>query len=91
MKKFETDEEAFELDKSTPYGLAAGIWTNDAGRAHRLSRRLNAGTVCINMYRMVSPMSPFGGFKSSGFGKENGLDSLNDYTRVKSVWLNTDG
>jgi (Z)-2-((N-methylformamido)methylene)-5-hydroxybutyrolactone dehydrogenase len=86
--RFESDEEAVRIANDTPYGLAAGVWTRDLARAHTVARNLDAGTVWINTYRSLSPLSPFGGFKDSGFGKENGTEVIHEYTRVKSVWVN---
>ncbi|MEA2333308.1 MAG: (Z)-2-((N-methylformamido)methylene)-5-hydroxybutyrolactone dehydrogenase [Thermoleophilaceae bacterium] len=86
--RFEDDEEAVRIANDTPYGLAAGVWTKDLARAHTVASRLDAGTVWINTYRSLSPLSPFGGFKDSGIGKENGTDVIHEYTRVKSVWVN---
>jgi aldehyde dehydrogenase (NAD+) len=68
--------------------LAAGVWTNNLQRAHRFAERIDAGTVWINTYRHLSPLSPFGGVKDSGIGKENGTEVIREYTRVKSVWIN---
>jgi aldehyde dehydrogenase (NAD+) len=89
LMRFADEEEAIRLANDTSYGLAAGIWTRDLGRAHRVAARLDAGTVWINTYRSLSPQSPFGGFKGSGIGKENGFEVIHEYTRVKSVWVNT--
>lgn len=86
---FEDEEEVVRLANDTQYGLAAGVWTRDLARAHRVASRIEAGTVWINTYRSMSPMSPLGGFKQSGIGKENGLEVMNEYTRTKSVWVNT--
>jgi len=83
---FDTDEEAVELANATAYGLAAGVWTRDFARAHTVARALQAGTVWINMYRSMAPQSPFGGFKSSGFGRVNGLEGFDPYLQTKSVW-----
>lgn len=86
---FETEEEALRLANATPYGLASGVFTQNLSRAHRLTRDIRAGVVWINTYRAVSPMAPFGGFGLSGSGREGGLESILDYTRVKTVWLRT--
>jgi aldehyde dehydrogenase (NAD+) len=86
--RFEDDDEAVRIANDTPYGLAAGVWTRDIARAHTVASRLDAGTVWINTYRSLSPTSPFGGFKDSGIGKENGVEAIHEYTRVKSVWVN---
>lgn len=85
---FQDEDEAIRLANDTNYGLAAGIWTRDLGRAHRVAHRLDAGIVWINTYRAISPTSPFGGFKQSGVGKEDGIEAVHEYTRVKSVWVN---
>jgi acyl-CoA reductase-like NAD-dependent aldehyde dehydrogenase len=71
----------------SPYGLAAGIWTRDVGKAHRVARALKAGTVWINCYGLYSAAVPFGGTKQSGFGRELGEEGLRSYTRTKSVWV----
>ncbi|HVJ40552.1 MAG TPA: aldehyde dehydrogenase [Dongiaceae bacterium] len=87
--RFKTEAEAVVLANETEFGLAAGIFSRDAARSLRVMRQLRAGIVWINTYRAVSPMAPFGGYKSSGAGREAGMESLLDYTRVKTVWLNT--
>jgi acyl-CoA reductase-like NAD-dependent aldehyde dehydrogenase len=84
---FETLEEVAARANDTPYGLAAGIWTRDIGRAHKLAGLLRAGTVWINCYSQFDPASPFGGYKQSGFGREMGHEALELYTNVKSVWV----
>jgi aldehyde dehydrogenase (NAD+) len=72
------------------YGLASGVWTRDVKKAHTVSRRLKAGTVWINTYNYFDPGMPFGGYKGSGFGRDLGAACLNEYTQLKSVWLNLD-
>jgi len=87
--KFRDEAQAVELANAVQFGLASGVWTRDLARAHRMAASIDAGTVWINTYRAMSPMSPLGGFKQSGLGKENGLEVMREYTRVKSVWVNT--
>lgn len=87
----ESEEEIIRQANDTPYGLAAGIWTRDLQRAHRVAHALKAGTVWINSYRTLSFNTPFGGYKMSGVGRENGLESLKEYTQVKSVWVELSG
>jgi (Z)-2-((N-methylformamido)methylene)-5-hydroxybutyrolactone dehydrogenase len=87
--KFRDEAQAVELANAVQFGLASGVWTRDLARAHRMAAAIDAGTVWINTYRAMSPMSPLGGFKMSGMGKENGLEVMREYTRVKSVWVNT--
>lgn len=86
---FDTEEEAVAKANDTPFGLASGVFTTHLARAHRMTARLRAGIVWVNTYRAVSPMVPFGGFGQSGLGREAGMDSIRDYTRTKSVWINT--
>jgi aldehyde dehydrogenase (NAD+) len=87
--RFKDDEEAVEIANDVLYGLAAGVWTENMRRAIRMSERLEAGTVWVNMYRAVSYMSPFGGYKFSGLGRENGQEAIRAYMQTKSVWINT--
>jgi acyl-CoA reductase-like NAD-dependent aldehyde dehydrogenase len=87
--KFRDEEEAIAIANDVRFGLGSGVWTNDIGRAHRMAERIEAGTVWVNCYRAVSFMSPFGGYKDSGFGRENGADAIREYLQVKSVWINT--
>jgi aldehyde dehydrogenase (NAD+) len=87
---FEDEDDAVRLANDTDFGLAAGVWTTSLARAHRMAARLDAGTVWVNTYRAMSPMSPRQGFKNSGVGVEHGTETIRDYTRLKSVWINTD-
>ena len=89
VQRFNDEAEAVALANQSRFGLAAGVWTQNLGRAHRVASGLNAGTVWINAYRTTSPLSPLGGFSASGFGKENGVAVMGEYTRLKSVWVNT--
>mgnify|MGYP002512842166 CR=1 FL=1 len=86
---FDTEEEVLRLANDTEYGLAAGVWTSNLQRAMRMSQKLDAGTIWLNTYRAMSPMSPRQGLKNSGVGIEHGLESISEYTRLKSVWINT--
>jgi aldehyde dehydrogenase (NAD+)/betaine-aldehyde dehydrogenase len=86
---FDGEEEAVALANDTRYGLAAGVFTRDLTRAHRMIRRIRAGIVWVNTYRAVSPIAPFGGFGLSGLGREGGAASIRDYTRSKAVWIRT--
>ena len=71
----------------TTYGLAAAVWTRDLSRAHKVARSLKAGTIWVNTYGQIDPMSPFGGYKQSGFGRELGKHALELYTQIKSVYI----
>jgi aldehyde dehydrogenase (NAD+) len=84
---FDDEQEAVALANDSPYGLAAGVWTGDVKRAHRVTRLLDAGTVWVNMYRTASPAVPVGGSGLSGYGRENGVQAIEAYTRTKSVWV----
>ena len=84
---FDDEEEAVAIANDSPYGLAAGVWTQDVGRALRMSERLEAGTVWVNTYRAVSYMAPFGGMKRSGIGRESGQEAMGEYLQTKSVWI----
>jgi aldehyde dehydrogenase (NAD+) len=85
---FESDEEAVAIANDSPYGLAAGLWTQDLRRAYRAARRLRVGTVWINAYRVVSHEVSNGGWKGSGYGRENGLEGLRGFLATKSIWTN---
>ena len=88
---FDDVDDAIEKANRTVYGLAAGIWTRDVGKAHRLATEIHAGTVWINTYNQYDSGSPFGGYKQSGFGRDLGLEAaLEKYTQVKSVWVALD-
>ena len=84
---FDTEEEAIEIANDINFGLAAGVWTQNLGRALRVSDALNAGTVWVNTYRAVGFNSPFGGWKRSGVGRESGIEGMMEYLQTKSVWL----
>ncbi|MEW5420953.1 aldehyde dehydrogenase [Amorphus sp. 3PC139-8] len=86
VSRFENDEEVVDLANDTEFGLAAGVWTRDLRRAHSMARALQAGTIWINTYRAMAFNSPFGGYKSSGTGRNNGIEAINQYLQTKSVW-----
>ena len=85
--RFKDEEEATKIGNDVIFGLAAGVWTNDIGRALRMSDALRAGTVWVNTYRAVSFMSPFGGYKRSGRGRESGQESIKEFLQTKSIWI----
>jgi len=87
--RFRSEAEALALANATEHGLAAGIFTRDSARALRMSRAVRAGIVWVNTYRAVSPIAEFGGMKASGYGRESGFQAVYDYTRPKTVWINT--
>ncbi len=84
---FTDEDQAVALANETMYGLAAAVWTRDLKRAHRLARRIHAGTVWVNTYHPLDAASPFGGYKQSGFGRELGASALELYTQTKSIWI----
>ena len=86
---FKDDDEAIAIGNDVVYGLAAGVWTQNIRRALTMAEKLQAGTVWINTYRAVSYLSPFGGYKRSGLGRESGQEMIKDYLQVKSVWIST--
>ena len=87
---FAEEEEAVAIANGTEYGLAGGLWTGNLQRAHRVAARMIGGMVWINCYKRVNPGSPFGGVRSSGYGREMGFDAMREYTQTKSVWVNVD-
>ena len=87
--RFSDEEEAITMANNTKFGLGAGLFTENLARAHRVSSKIRSGIVWINTYRVISPIAPFGGFGHSGYGREAGIESLLDYTRTKTIWINT--
>ncbi|RWH82708.1 MAG: aldehyde dehydrogenase family protein [Mesorhizobium sp.] len=87
---FDTLDEAIERANSTPYGLAAGVFTRNVATAHQLSRRIRAGSVWVNTYHVIDPAMPFGGYKMSGYGREGGAEHLDEYLNTKGVFIKID-
>ena len=87
--KFNDEDEAIEIANDIAFGLAAGVWTQSVKRAVKVSNAVRAGTVWVNTYRAVSFTSPFGGYKQSGLGRENGIEAIKEYLQTKSVWIST--
>jgi acyl-CoA reductase-like NAD-dependent aldehyde dehydrogenase len=82
------EEEIIKVANATSFALGASVWTNDFSQAHRVAEKINAGIVWINGHHLNDPSSPWGGFKESGMGKENGVEAYESYTKVKSTIIN---
>ncbi|MBL4767972.1 MAG: aldehyde dehydrogenase [Rhodobacteraceae bacterium] len=89
VQRFKTEAEVIALANNTKHGLAAGIFTTNGARSLRVANAVRAGIVWINTYRVVSPIAEFGGVKGSGYGRESGFQAMYDYTRPKTIWINT--
>ena len=89
VMKFDTEEEVIKKMNDNQYGLSSGVYTKNINRALRVSKAIRAGITFVNTYRLISPSAPFGGIKDSGYGKEAGIESIKDYTRIKTTWFNT--
>lgn len=87
IMKFKDEEDALRIANDTKYGLAAGVHTNDLSRAHRFAAKLETGTVWVNTYAFLTPTTPYGGYKQSGYGRELGHSGLENYTQLKAVFI----
>jgi phenylacetaldehyde dehydrogenase len=87
VARFEAEDEAIALANDTSFGLAAGVWTRDVKRSHRVAAAIKAGVVWVNAYGMFDVAIPYGGFKASGYGKELGREALEPYLQTKTVWV----
>jgi aldehyde dehydrogenase (NAD+) len=88
---FDDEDEAIAIANDTDYGLTAGLWSQNIGRAHRVASRIQAGTVWINTYRYIRWAIPYGGFKMSGLGRENGMEAVDAYLQTRSTIVNLTG
>ena len=88
---FDAEDDAVAVANDSTHGLAAGVWTRDIQRAHRMVRRLQVGTVWVNAYRVIGCEVPFGGYKMSGYGRENGMEGMREYQHTKAVWIELSG
>ena len=89
VMKFDKEDEVIKKMNDNQYGLSSGVYTSDLARGMRVSKAIRAGITFVNTYRLISPSAPFGGIKDSGYGKEAGIESIKDYTRVKTTWFYT--
>ena len=89
VMKFDDEDEVINKMNDNQYGLSSGVYTKDINRGLRVSNAIRAGITFVNTYRLISPSAPFGGMKDSGYGKEAGIESIKDYTRIKTTWFNT--
>ena len=89
VMKFNNEDEVIDKMNDNQYGLSSGVYTKDINRGLRVSNAIRAGNTFVNTYRLISPSAPFGGMKDSGYGKEAGIESIKDYTRIKTTWFNT--
>jgi aldehyde dehydrogenase (NAD+) len=88
---FKDEAHAVEIANDVIYGLGSGVWTQNVNRALTMAKKIRAGTVWVNTYRAVSPLMPFGGYKASGLGRENGATAIDEYLQHKAVWINLGG
>jgi aldehyde dehydrogenase (NAD+) len=86
---FRDVDELITRANATMFGLGSGVWTRDVSKAHRLAKAIRAGSVWVNCYQTMDPAVPFGGYKMSGYGRESGLQHVEEYLNVKAVWVKT--